>query len=69
MPAYQKHNRYQNEQINLHGGDVKIYRRGKTGIWQIKMMVVSNGKYFRKSLKTRDQNLAIDLANIKYNEL
>lgn len=69
MSAYQKHNKYQNEQINLHGGDVKIYRRGKTGIWQIKMMVISTGKYFRKSLKTRDQNLAIDLANIKYNEL
>lgn len=61
-------NVFQKEQIDLYGGDVKLFKRGNSGIWQIKIKIHHSGKYFRKSLKTRDQALAIALAESKYEE-
>jgi hypothetical protein len=63
-----KSNKFQKEQINLHDGDVKLFKRGNSGIWQIKLKIHNSGRYFRKSLKTRDQALAIALAESKYEE-
>lgn len=61
--------KFQLEQINLYGGDVKLFRRGASGNWQIKIWIRENNKYFRKSLRTRDENLARTLAEDEYLEI
>jgi integrase len=61
--------KFQLEQINLYGGDVKLFRRGQTGNWQVKIWIRENNKYFRKSLRTRDENLARTLAEDEYLEI
>ena len=61
--------KYQQEQINLYGGDVKLFRRGTSGNWQIKIWIRENNKYYRKSLRTRDENLARVLAEDEYLEI
>ncbi len=61
--------KYQLEQINLYGGDVKLFRRGQSGNWQVKIWIRENNKYFRKSLRTRDENLARTLAEDEYLEI
>ena len=61
--------KYQQEQINLNGGDVKLFRRGTYGNWQIKIWIRENNKYYRKSLRTRDENLARVLAEDEYLEI
>jgi len=61
--------KFQLEQINLYGGDVKLYRRGDSGNWQIKIWIRENNKYYRKSLRTRDENLARVLAEDEYLEV
>jgi len=61
--------KFQLEQVNLYGGDVKLFRRGDSGVWQIKIWVRENNKYYRKSLRTRDENLARTLAEDEYLEI
>ena len=61
--------KFQTDQINLYGGDVKIFRRGDSGVWQLKIWIHESQKYLRKSLRTRDENLARNLAEDDYLEV
>tara|TARA_B100000287_G_scaffold384564_1_gene391154 strand:- start:3074 stop:4297 length:1224 start_codon:yes stop_codon:yes gene_type:complete len=59
--------KFQTNQINLYGGDVKLFTTAKSnGIWQLKIWITEEGKYFRKSLRTRDEELARQLADDEY---
>lgn len=58
--------KFQQEQINLYGGDVKLFRRAGGGVWQVKIWIREENKYFRKSLRTRDEDLARRLAEDEY---
>jgi integrase len=55
------------DQINLYGGDVKLFRTPQNGnIWQLKIYIREEQKYYRKSLRTRDEDLARRLADDEY---
>ena len=58
--------KFQTEQINLYGGDVKVFRRESGGVWQVKIWITEEQKYLRKSLRTRDEDLARRLAEDEY---
>ena len=59
--------KYQLNQINLYGGDVKLFTTLKSnGIWYVKIYIHEEKKYFQKSLKTRDEDLARRLAEDEY---
>ena len=58
--------KFQTEQINLYGGDVKVFRREGGGVWQVKIWITEEQKYLRKSLRTRDEDLARRLAEDEY---
>jgi len=59
--------KYQLNQINLYGGDVKLFTTHKSnGIWYVKIYIHEEKKYFQKSLKTRDEDLARRLAEDEY---
>ena len=49
--------KYQQEQINLNGGDVKLFRRGTYGNWQIKIWIRENNNYYTKSLRTKGKSI------------
>ena len=57
---------FQLDQINLYGGDVKLFRRAGGGVWQLKIWIREEGKYYRKSLRTKDEDLARKLAEDEY---
>ena len=55
------------EEIELHGGDVLIYRGSRSGKnWQFRMWITDDRRYFRKALKTKDKDVAIERANELY---
>jgi integrase len=57
------------EEIELHEGDVLIYRGSRSGKnWQFRMWVREDKKYFRKALGTKDKEIAIERANELYLE-
>ena len=59
--------KYQLNQINLYGGDMKLFTTHKSnGIWYVKIYIHEEKKYFQKSLKTRDEDLARRLAEDEY---
>ncbi|MDC0185781.1 site-specific integrase [Gammaproteobacteria bacterium] len=58
--------KFQQEQINLYHGDVKLFRREGGGVWQVKIWIREHQRYFRKSLRTRDEDLARRLAEDEY---
>ena len=59
--------KHQLDQINLYGGDVKLFTtKDSNGIWHIKIYIHEEKKYFRKSLRTRDEDLARRLAEDEY---
>ncbi len=59
--------KYQLNQINLYGGDVKLFTTNKSnGIWQVKIYIHEENKYYQKSLRTRDENFARTLAENEY---
>lgn len=58
--------KFQQEQINLYGGDVKVFRRSDSGVWQVKIWIKEENKYYRKSLRTRDEDFARRLAEDEY---
>ena len=58
--------KFQQEQINLYHGDVKLFRRQGGGVWQVKIWIKEEQKYLRKSLRTRDEDLARRLAEDEY---
>ena len=58
---------YQRDQINLYGGDLKLFRTTKSGgVWQLKIWIFEEQKYFRKSLRTRDEDFARRKAEDEY---
>ena len=59
--------KHQLDQINLYGGDVKLFTtEDSNGIWHVKIYIHEEKKYFRKSLRTRDEDLARRLAEDEY---
>ena len=58
--------KFQQEQINLYHGDVKLFRRQGGGVWQVKIWIKEEQKYPRKSLRTRDEDLARRFAEDEY---
>ena len=59
--------KYQLNQINLYGGDVKLFTTLKSnGIWYVKIYIHEEKRYFQKSLRTRDEDLARRLAEDEY---
>ena len=59
--------KHQLNQINLYGGDVKLFTtKDSNGIWHVKIYIHEEKKYFRKSLRTRDEELARRLAEDEY---
>lgn len=58
--------KFQQEQINLYHGDVKLFRRQGGGVWQVKIWIKEEQKYLRKSLRTRDEDLARRFAEDQY---
>lgn len=58
--------KFQQEQINLYHGDVKLFRREGGGVWQVKIWIKEEQKYLRKSLRTRDEDLARRFAEDEY---
>ena len=61
---------YQLDQIDLYHGDVKLYRTPSSGNrWYFKYWDIKNQKYFRKSLRTRDEELARSKADKLYEEI
>jgi len=60
-------NVWQLKQINLHNGDVKVFTTLRSGgNYHMKCWIHADQKYYRKSLKTRDEQLAIRLADEEY---
>ena len=50
---------FRTEEIDICDGEVRIYRDKKaTQIWQLSIWVRGEGKYFRKSLRTKDLEIA-----------
>jgi integrase len=59
--------KFQLKQINLYGGDVKLFTTKESGgNWQVKIWVKEAQKYLRKSLRTRDEEYARYLAEQEY---
>ena len=59
--------KYQLNQINLYGGDVKLFTtKDSNGIWYVKIWIHEDNKYYQKSLRTRDENYARSLAENEY---
>ena len=59
--------KYQLNQINLYGGDVKLFTtKDSNGIWYVKIWIHEENKYYQKSLRTRDENYARSLAENEY---
>ncbi len=54
--------------IAIFGGKASV-KQNRFGVWQIKIWVRENNKYYRKSLRTRDENLARTLAEDEYLEI
>ena len=55
------------EEIELHEGDVLVYRGSRSGKnWQFRMWVAEDKKYFRQALKTKDRDTAIARAHELY---
>jgi integrase len=58
---------FQLDKIELFGGDIKIYRTPNSGkIWQLRIWIREEQKYFQKSLRTGDVALARQLAEEAY---
>ena len=56
-----------NEEIELHEGDVLVYRGSRSGKnWQFRMWVSEEQKYLRKALGTKDKDTAIARASELY---
>ena len=57
------------EEIELHGGDVLVFRGSRSGNnWQFRMWIKEDKKYFRKALGTKDKDIAIQRAGELYLE-
>jgi len=65
--ATTENRKYQLSQINLYGGDVKLFTtKNSNGIWYVKIWIHEENKYYQKSLRTRDENYARSLAENEY---
>jgi integrase len=54
-------------EFDILDGDVRLFHTTHSGdIWQMRMHVPSEQKYVRKSLRTRDKEVAIKLARAEY---
>ena len=56
--------------LDIYDGKIRIYRTTHSGdVWQLRMYIQNEQKYIRKSLKTRDKDAAVKIAQdefIKY---
>ena len=67
-PKYPK--RYKTEEFTLFEGDVLIYRVNASGdVWQFSTWISQEKKYFRKSLRTKDRELAQERARELFYEI
>ena len=47
----------------IYDGDIRIFRTTKSGdVYQLRMWISEEKKYIRKTLRTRDKQIAISLA-------
>ncbi len=52
---------------DIYDGDIRIYRTTASGdVYQLRMWISEEKKYIRKSLRTRDKDIAISLAQKEY---
>lgn len=55
------------DEIELHEGDVLVYRGSRSGKnWQFRMWIAEDKKYFRQALKTKDRETAVTRATELY---
>ena len=55
------------DEIELHEGDVLVYRGSRSGKnWQFRMWIAEDKKYFRQALKTKDRETAVARATELY---
>ena len=67
-PKYPR--RYKTEEFTLFEGDVRLYRVNASGdIWQFSTWISEEKKYFRKSLRTKDRELAQERARELFYEI
>ena len=67
-PKYPK--RYKTEEFTLFEGDVRLYRVNASGdVWQFSTWISQEKKYFRKSLRTKDRELAQERARELFYEI
>ena len=53
--------------IDIFDGMVKVFRTTHSGdVWQMRMYVAEEQRYIRKSLKTRDKEIAIGIAQKEF---
>jgi integrase len=53
--------------LEIYDGEVRIFRTTHSGdVWQLRMWISQEKKYIRKSLKTRDKLIAIEIAKAEY---
>ena len=51
----------------IYDGDIRIFRTTKSGdVYQLRMWISEEKKYIRKTLRTRDKQIAISLAQKEY---
>ena len=56
-----------NEEIELHEGDVLVYRGSRSGKnWQFRMWIAEDKRYLRKALGTKEKETAITRATELY---
>ena len=52
---------------DIYDGDIRIFRTTKSGdVFQLRMWISEEKKYIRKTLRTRDKQIAISLAQKEY---
>ena len=57
-----------NSKVEVFGGKANI-KQNKFGVWQFRMWISSEKKYFEKSLRTKKKTDAVDLAEELYIQL
>jgi hypothetical protein len=53
--------------LDIYDGEIRIFRTTHSGdVWQLRLWISQEKKYIRKSLKTRDKLIAIEMAKTEY---
>ena len=57
---------FQLDQIDLFNGQLKIFKTSKSDYYYMKVSIPGSNNGFRKSLRTKDESLARQLAEKEY---